>query len=282
MIPLVAGCSADPKPSPSAGSGEQRASTVDEKAPSDETRVRGHWICVSGSVDGEPETAPEGCHAVFTDKELKLSSRLGAQSYEFHFYPQSQPKRCDLARTKTAVAPLRAIYSLEDGKLRLCMASDINATYPTSFAPGKGRMICTYKRVEEETRINEASQTPQQKVALADQRKEMAENITRLEEKKYLEFIEHFFPPEVGAAIKQHNNGTEEMHRFMEELAPSYAQLLRALSNEVPTFSADTSRATYDVRAIHFNGLPPVSVITLVKIDGRWHMDNSTHVGQGK
>ena len=253
VISMAVGCTADPKPpesagpaekKASAGPGEKKAPAVGDKTMSDEAQVRGHWICVECTFNGQPQAAPETIHALFTDKELKLSYPSTAAVYEYHFHPQSRPKHCDLS-TKFSF-PVPAIYSLEGGKFRLCKPTVVrhDTPYPASFAPGKECVVYTFKRLEKETRTDEASLSPQQREALAGQRKEMAENIERLEGKKYSEFMEHSFPPEARNAIKQRKNGTEEMLKLMEERGPLFAQLLRALSNEVPAFNADASRAT--------------------------------------
>jgi uncharacterized protein (TIGR03067 family) len=276
------GCGADPKPPQSAGSGEKKASAVAETALSDEAQVRGHWVCVESIFNGQPEVAPGTIHALFTDKELKLSYPLTAEVFEYHLDPHSQPKHCDLL-SKFSLS-IRAIYSLEDGKLRICEPSVIknNTPYPASFESGTKCVVRTFKRVEKETRIDEASLSPQQKEVLAGQRKELAANIRRLEEKKYLEFFEHIAPPNVRDGIKQRKNGIEETLKLMEERGPVFAKLLRILSNEVPTFNSDATRATYDLRAIHVNGFLEASAITFVKAGDRWYMDDPNRYRQGK
>ncbi len=274
MLSVVVGCTFDPKPTQSVGSGEKKASPPGEEAPRDEVQVRGHWICVAYSEGGQKAPAAE-IHALFTDKEVKLSYAWGAAVYEYHFDPQSHPKHCDLTNPRQPWFSCRAIYSLENGTLRLCtpMVVNKNTPYPTSLEPGKGNVAYTFKRVEKEARIDEASLSAQQKDALARQRKEMAENIQRLEGKKYAEFMEHFGPPEVRDAIKQRKPGIEEKLKNVEQRAPAFAQLLRILCAEVPKFDSDASRATYDLRAIHVNGLPPLPAMTLVKAGDRWYAE---------
>ncbi len=122
----------------------------------------------------------------------------------------------------------------------------------------------------------------QEKEALAGQRTEIAENVKRLEEKKYSEFAEHFFPPEARDAMKQRPNRTEEMLKLMEERGPLLAKLLRTLSTDSPTFNADCSRATYDLRAIHVNGLPGALTLTFVKAGDHWYMEEPNQGAQDK
>ena len=247
MVSTASGCGADPKPPQPAGAGEKRTSAVDEKAPSNEAPAAGHWICIEHSRNGEPVPAPESIHALFTDREVKLSSSLRADVFEYHFDTSQTPKRCDLlTRPKELGFYLRAIYSLDDGKLRLCIPVPATTTgtapYPVNLEPGKGREIYTFKHVEKEAGANEASFSAQEKEVLAGQRTEIAENVKRLEEKKYSEFAEHFFPPEARDAMKQRPNRTEEMLKLMEERGPLLAKLLRTLSTDSPTFNADCSR----------------------------------------
>jgi uncharacterized protein (TIGR03067 family) len=283
IISIALGCGADPKPLQSAGSEEKKASAIGEKAPSDEAQVRGHWICVEYSENGR--TIPNSeIHALFTDKELKLSYSWGAAVYEYRFDPQSSPKHCDLTRPRGPGVFYRAIYSLEGGKLRLCtpMVVNNNTPYPTSLEPGKGHVTYTFKRLEKEVQRDEALLSLQQKEALAGQRKEMAENIKRLEEKNYSEFMEHIFPPEARDAIKKRKNGTEEMLKYAEERGPMFAQLLRTLLTEIPTFNSDATRATYDLREIHFNGLPGQPNLTLIKAGDHWYVEESNRGRQEK
>ncbi len=273
MLSVVVGCTFDPKPTQSVGSGEKKASPPGEEAPRDEVQVRGHWICVAYSEGGQKAPAAE-IHALFTDKEVKLSYAWGAAVYEYHFDPQSHPKHCDLTNPRQPWFSCRAIYSLENGTLRLCtpMVVNKNTPYPTSLEPGKGNVAYTFKRVEKEARIDEASLSAQQKDALARSARRWPKTSNVWREKSTRSSWNILAPRKFAMRSSNASRGSKKSSRTWSN---GHRRSLNCCEFCVPKCrnSIPMRVARRMICAIHVNGLPPLPAMTLVKAGDRWYAE---------
>jgi hypothetical protein len=90
----------------------------------------------------------------------------------------------------------------------------------------------------------------------------------------YLEYFQHFLAPEMREMMAKSGHGEDEINKNLERGAPGFVRMLKAMSAEVPKFNADASRATYDLRAVHFEGMPTKPSATFIKVDGHWYISD--------
>ena len=233
-------------------------------------------------VDGKAIPKPGECHAVFTDKEMKISSAhdgteegtYEANVFGYRLYPTSEPKNCGLwllrNRSNTTAIPGAASYRLEKNSLTFVRQMSPEADYPATFEPGKGRRTYLFSRAES---IHTAPPKPLSKeetAALEGLRKDLTEAIGLLEAKKYRAFLDRFLTPEE----RNRQGDLEDTLEEMKELGPPFAKLLPILLTERPSFNASRTRVTYDLHGIHVNGLKGKSDLCCTKIDGKWFLEN--------
>ena len=234
---------------------QQQASGPTVKGGEDYAAIRGVWICTECFNNGTPDREPAKTMALFTEDRVKISNLKVSNLYKYGLDPTAAPKRCGMVIAKPSTGSFHAIYSLEAGKLRFCVPVvgqrfdqpvQNYSDYPKDFQPGYGRTTYVFKRAEKEKPADEASLSPQHKAALLALCTDFAENIKRLEEKKYSDFFEHFAAPAVREALEKQPQGLETAAKRMEQQAPDFIGLLKELSAAVPAFDESAGRATYD------------------------------------
>ena len=266
------GAGADSKPSAKpAGPGQPGIPA------SDAERIQGQWVCIDCSDDGKQIPNAQSIHAVFTDKEGKISGATGGLAFKYQLDATANPKRCDLLLLPLEATTLRAIYRFEDDALLLVLPTS-SREHPTGFEAGKGRTTYLLRR-EMPATAAQAKPAPkptskQEAEALAGLQKDLAEAMRLLEAAKYREFIERFASPDDRKMMEQMPDGLEQSAQRMKQVGPVLAKLLRLLAAERPTFSPDFTSADYDVRKIHLDGLPPKPTLSFVKVGDRWYAKN--------
>ncbi len=246
--------------------------TAQEKAKpdSDEQLIQGHWVGVDYSVGGKVMPNPGETHAVFTDKEVKISASGGGAAYEYHLDPSSDPKHCDLVLPGMTIG-LHGSYRLEGDTLTLAYASSSKGTYPTSFEPAEAVITHRFHRAEATRPASAKATTAEETDDLKDLRKDIKEMSGLLEAKKYQEFCERAFTAEQQK--KMGPKGLEGAVEHLKKAGPSFVKLLRALMDQRPTFDATQTQATFDIRAIHFNGLPGFPMIRFIQVEDKWYIN---------
>jgi uncharacterized protein (TIGR03067 family) len=261
-----------PPASSNPANGSTAPSAQAQKGPSDDSkRIQGHWVCVQGTEDGKAIPNGGGGRAVFTEKEVKL----GGTAFTYRLDPTSNPKHCLLEITQVGV-PFHAVYSLKDDTLTLVMPKSSGAAYPNDMKPAQGRDTYVFRRADKSGGAKDAaaSKAPSLKdlEATKSLRKDLAEAIRLLNEEKYQEFYERISTPEDRKAMEQRKGAMEDMLSVMKERGPKMAKLLGIVSELQPTFDESKTRATYDLRAVHVDGVPGHSSMRFVKIGDHWRI----------
>ncbi|MGO8688640.1 MAG: hypothetical protein ACLQLG_03320 [Thermoguttaceae bacterium] len=248
------------------------AAAAQEKAKpaSDEQLIQGHWVAVESSDRGKEMPNPGEVHAVFTDKEVKISSPRGGAAWEYHLDPSSDPKHCDLGGPMT-IMPFRASYRLEGDTLLLAFPISSRGTYPTNFEPAEGMITHRFRRAEAARPASAKATTAEETEELKDLRKDIKEMSGLLEAKKYQEFCDRAFT--VEQQKKMGPKGLEGAVEHLKKAGPSFLKLLGVLMEQHPTFDATQTQATFDIRAIHFNGLPGLPMLRFIQVEDKWYIN---------
>ena len=196
------------------------AAAAQEKAKpaSDEQLIQGHWVAVESSDRGKEMPNPGEVHAVFTDKEVKISSPRGGAAWEYHLDPSSDPKHCDLGGPMT-IMPFRASYRLEGDTLLLAFPISSRGTYPTNFEPAEGMITHRFRRAEAARPASAKATTAEETEELKDLRKDIKEMSGLLEAKKYQEFCDRAFT--VEQQKKMGPKGLEGAVEHLKKAGPS-------------------------------------------------------------
>ncbi len=245
----------------------------------DYAALRGVWECKEFLNNGRPDIFAMPVYIVFAEDSMKVTTRQTASLYKYGLDPTATPKRCDMVAAKPGTGTFHSIYSLESGKLRLCMPSapqnfdepigDLS-DYPKDVTPGPGRLTFICTKAAQQPAAGEASLTPPQKAALQALRRTSAQSAKLLDDKKYAEFLERFVSPRDRDALKQQPNGLENATKMIKKDAAVFTNWLKALSTAVPAFDAAASRATYDFRTSPTQTqMPPTAIF--IKVGDRWY-----------
>ena len=251
------------------------AAAAQEKAKpdSDEQLIRGHWVCVEHSSNGRVMRNPGDWHAVFTDKEVKISESLGGEANPYRLDPSSDPKHFDLGLPWTTIGPrgvsvgLHGLYRLEGDTLTLAYARSSRGNRPTDFESAEGVLTYRFRRGEKTHTAPLPPLTAEEAAALKGLSKDVKEMSGLLEAKKYREFCERSFAPDLRKEMGP--KGLEDVVENLKERSPSHAKLYHALMDQRPTFDATQTQATFDIGAIHFNGLPGLPMLRLIQVEDK-------------
>jgi uncharacterized protein (TIGR03067 family) len=248
--------------------------------PRDEEQIQGDWVCTEFSQDNVTDATGRGFHAVFTDKEVKISNRKGGTVYKYRIDQNFNPGRCELSLGE--VICIHGIYRLQGGVLTLALPKSTKGAYPDDFGHGEGRATYLFRRAADSAHRGDAGAlAKEQAEALLALRKDLRELIALLDAEQYREFLEHLSPPqEREEAIRHFKEAarTKSKEELRKWYAP-FAKMLGAISAERPAFDTTITRATFDLRGIHFNGLPGLHEICWHKVVERWYLCESAASG---
>jgi hypothetical protein len=59
----------------------------------------------------------------------------------------------------------------------------------------------------------------------------------------------------------------------MQKTGPGFIKLLSILLTETPTFNSSKTQATFDLRAIHVEGMPGMPEMLFVKSGDKWYTE---------
>ena len=129
-----------------------------EAVKSEMTKLQGHWIMVSGSVDGQPipEETRKQIKRVYKDDELTVM--MGEELFfkaKVTIDPSKKPRTIDyqMKEGNNAGKTQLGIYEFEGDKLRSCFAAP-GAERPTEFKPGEKLTFSEWK-LQKEAPANE-------------------------------------------------------------------------------------------------------------------------------
>ncbi|HEX4149716.1 MAG TPA: hypothetical protein VHY20_12045, partial [Pirellulales bacterium] len=189
---------------------------------------------------------------------------------------ETNPKRCHLQVTWPTAVNYYGIYLLEGDKLRLArprVGTSGGSAYATSLDPGPGRRTYVFRRANE-TAGATSPQPPlneREAEALTDLRKALAAAAETLEAGRSQEYVERYIAP-LDEPLNRSAAKQLATQPMTADRIRSVAKFLRILAAEQPTFDADATRATFDIRSIHVNGLSGGRTHTWAKTGNKWCM----------
>jgi RNA polymerase sigma-70 factor (ECF subfamily) len=135
----------------------------DPKAETDEVqRLQGTWQAIALERNGETLSADAAkkLRLVILNNTITFNADGAKRAASFKVGPGEKPKAIwltPLDETDKA-APVRGIYALEDGRLKLCVDNDEGKATPTEFAakPGSGLTLIVLERVADGEKVVEA------------------------------------------------------------------------------------------------------------------------------
>jgi uncharacterized protein (TIGR03067 family) len=230
------------------------------------------------------KAVPNGdeARAVFTDTELWLSNTGGGTTYSYRLDPRATPKRCELRVLPLEVGiTWHAIYRLDANRLTIAMPFQQrgkNNPRPTSFDPAKDRTVYEFRRLDDKSqRIDELAELPSEldQAALTELRKALRTAAELLAAGRMEEFAQQFVVPLHPEAAPRATEHAGAPDKAALERARGLAKLFGILATERPTFNAECTRATYDLRLVHVDGLPTAnSKLVWAKAGGQWCIDS--------
>lgn len=246
----------------------------------DQDLIRGAWICERHWEDGIEIPNPSDLRAVFLEKECKIGGEQQGMSYYFKLDPKQNPKQCDFKDTFGAGFDFPAIYEIKGDTLKisrqLSFGSSMPAVAPKDFKPAENVSVAIYRRaakwLEENPKRAAKPLEPEAEAGLQSLRKDVAALRKLLEEEKYEEFARKLFPPSaIDRELAEGERRKDSMER-MKNTRGSWIKLLKALETETPVLNFAGSKAVFDLRLIHFEGLNPINRLALEKTGGKWHV----------
>lgn len=241
----------------------------------DEDRIQGRWVCFEYSEDGVRAPAGGGVRAVFTEREAKIGSEHGAMAYQYRLHSGESPKRCELI--VPGVFTRRIAYKLEGDLLILAshLAEDQDTPAPKSLEPAPGISVSKLRRLEPGMKLSAKEEKPSsadEEVALAVLRQQLAAYRELFEQQKYDQVIEEMIALDTRRKLKESPQDKEQFVARMKQMGPAFAQLLGVIETQRPQFTTSRNRATYDIRLIHFDGLPGMPHLSFQKEGDAWLM----------
>lgn len=131
---------------------------ADNKSTSDTKGLQGVWQAVDGEANGEqsPADQVEELHIIVKADEIAIKPDDEGRKFKFKLDPGKTPKTIDLTPPDGSHKgqPVVGIYSLENGRLRLCLnifGADPGQR-PTQFKTQAGDGVCfvTFERKTQE------------------------------------------------------------------------------------------------------------------------------------
>lgn len=262
-----ASCSSSPDPAPAA----KPPSAAAPPSAKDEDLIQGKWVCVEHSEDGVKVPGGGGVRAVFTAKEAKIGSEQGAAIYQYRLLGGGPPKRCDL--TIPEVFTRHIAYELNGDTLILASHLEENQDTPApkSISAAPGLSVSKFRRAELAAK-EEKPGNAEEVVALAVLRQQLSGYRELFEKKKYEEILQEMIGPDLRRKLADSPEEKAQFLRRMKGMGESFAKLLAAIETQRPVFNAPRTRATYDVRLIHFDGLPSMAQLKFYREESAWYM----------
>lgn len=260
-----------PTPPQSKDTPATAAKAIEERPPTDDERIRGVWVCTESSMNNQARTQDVGrVYAVFTGKEAKIAGAV----YTYRLDPTTTPRHCDLTVGGGAGVTFHATYEFRQSDLVIVFEVFASRPHPATPSPGERLAFYRFRPAARMRATKPATLTTEEIEALASLRRDAAETQTILEAEKYGEFIARFLDPQQREQMEKRPGGIDGATQYMREshLGPKLATLLGLLSTRQPIFDSSKTAAIFDVRAIHFDGLPPGVGFPLIKSGGRWRV----------
>lgn len=232
--------------------------------------IQGKWICVKQWEHGIENALPNKLRAVFLQSECKFSGLNSGNSFQYKIDFWKSPKRIDFTEP-LAEFNLPAIYELTGDTLKIATSDD---GAPKDFQPSKRGVVTIYQRAEKVLAEQGGNQpkalSPEELAALASLRKDLARLRQLLEDGKYEEFVREF---SLASEVERYTSSAQamlELLRHYKKHGPILAKFIKLLEAEVPTFSFDCTKAYFDTRLLHVEGMPGYDQLRLEQIDGKW------------
>src|SRR5262249_4205267 len=123
----------------------QPAGKVADKAKTDQDKLQGTWVAVSGEAGGKkaPEEFVQKCKVVIAGDKITLAGLVKGEKDKgvegtFKLDPAAQPKAIDINLINREDA--LGIYEVAGDTLKMCLVEATGSERPTDFA-GKGQQI---------------------------------------------------------------------------------------------------------------------------------------------
>lgn len=240
----------------------------------DEVLIQGKWLCFEYSEDGVRVPGGGGIRAVFTAQEAKIGSESGAFAYSYKLHSDTAPKSCELS--VPGLAKRRIAYDLKGDLLILAshLAEDEDLSAPKSLEPAPGISISKFRRFDPAIPLASAAKplSAEEDVALSVLRQQLSSFRELFEKQQYEEILAEMISPDTRRKLQESKAEKEQFLSRMKKLGENFAKLLAAIETQRPVFNATRTRASFDTRLIHFDGLPGMAQVTFQKEGDAWYM----------